>query len=153
MRRFLKSFMTRLKVWVTLLKHPKLPFSHNIHNRGISLRGLLSDLVTPVLITDLVTQLPTETVLIVEAVRDSRGRVSSVTPRPLLTITRVRPRLLVVTRADLTPGGAMGRLVRAPRLPGASLSPRPGPRPGSTVTPVCLRPDRGDLDPGNPGPG
>ena len=55
-RRFLKSFMTRLKGWVTLLKHPKLLLSHNIHNnRGISLRDLLSDHVTPALITDLVT--------------------------------------------------------------------------------------------------
>ena len=145
--------MTRLKVSVMQLKPLNLKFSHNIQipSIGISLQDLLSDLVTPVLITDLVT-LHTETVLIVAAVRDSRGRVSLVTPRPLHSITSRLPHNPEVTPADLTPGEVTVRLVTAPHLPGASHSPRPGLTPGSIATPACLRRGQGDLDPGNPGP-
>ena len=130
------------------LKPLNLKFSHNIQipSIGISLLDLLSDLVTLALITDLVT-LHTETVLIVAAVRDSRGRVSWVTPRPLRSITSRLPRNPEVTRADLTPGEVM-----APHLPEASHSPRPGPTPGNIATRAYRRRGLGDLDPGNPGP-
>ena len=152
-RKFLKSFMTRLKVSVMRLKPLNLKFSHNIQipSIGISLLDLLSDLVTLALITDLVT-LHTETVLIVAAVRDSRGRVSWVTPRPLRSIISRLPRSPEVTPVDLTPGEVMVPLVTAPHLPGASHSPRPGPTPGNIATLAYLRRGQGDLDPGNPGP-
>ena len=132
--------MTRLKVLVTPMKPPDLKFSHNIHNRGISLQVLDLGSLRLVYIIDLGMLPHTETVLTVQVVRGCRERVSLVTPRPLLLITSPCPlhSRVEVTPADLTPGEATAPLVTVLRLPEASLSRLLGQHPGSIVTPACL---------------